>query len=86
MVSLMVILRHSRWYVTAVDVHEHAGAMKNKVDLGRFPLAGSIRLILLIRAMERGVPGDQIVWHVPKRRSQLIQYGRRLSNVLTMCF
>ena len=29
---------------------------------------------------------DRIVRHVPKRRSKSIQYGGRLSNVLTTCF
>ena len=29
---------------------------------------------------------DRIAWHVPKRRSKSIQYGGRLSNVLTTCF
>ena len=29
---------------------------------------------------------DRIVWHAPKRRSKLIEYGGRLSNVLTACF
>ena len=33
---------------------------RNFIDLGRVPLAGSIRLILLIRAMERDVPADRI--------------------------
>ena len=32
----------------------------NQIDRGRVPLAGSIRLILPIRAMERDVPADRI--------------------------
>ena len=56
-------------------------------DPGRIPLAGSIRLILLIRAMERDVPADRIgsSGTSQKWRSKSIQHAGRLSNILT-CF
>ena len=55
---------------------------------GRVPLAGSIRLILLIRAMERDVPADRIgssgtSQNGDPNRSNMAD---ALSNVLTTCF
>ena len=58
--------------------------------MGRVPLAGLIRLILLIHAIECDIPADRIVWQVQKgdpNRSNmadaLATYLRRVSLQIT---